>query len=396
MSNRATKAVSARYFALLVRELRFIFRDKVLFFALFCYPLVIVFFFTSLLSQGTIQEVPISIVDLDRSVASRSLTQDIEAAPALSIKRRDISLYDAKQAMLSGDIYGIVLIPNEFEKKLLGSLSPEVAAFYNNQYMSLGSSLQRGFGETLMAVISQYQTETMMAQGFARAIAAEQLSPLKVEVHSIFNPTLNYNYTLTNGIVPTLLQILIMMTMVFSMTRDKYKSGGIAVPIAMANGSFVRYLVNKIMPYLVWFLVAHVLLDTVLVIFYDLPIRGSLFVLYLGTALFIVVAQLWAIFFALWLPKKVLNYGAASSFSSPAFGFVGLFFPRIAMSWFAYAWGALLPVTWFVEIRLDQTIRGHEFPYNLEPHLWLAILGIVMFLLVIIRMQMLSKGAKHV
>ncbi len=397
MNHRVTEAqVKAHYFSLLFREMRLLFRDKTLFFALFCYPVLVVIFYSALLSQGSIQQVPISIVDLDRSVASRSLIQDIAATPAILIEKRDNSLHEAKQSMLSNEVYGILLIPNDFEKQLLGNLSPEVTAFYNNQYMSLGSALQGGFVQTLTAIVANYQTETMMGQGFARAIAKEQLAPLKLETHTVFNPTLNYNYTLTNGLVPTLLQILIMMTMVYTMVRDKGKAGGIAVPLAMANGSYVRYLVNKMLPYLLWFLVVHMILDAVLILFYDLPIRGSLLILYLGTALFIITAQLWAMIFALWLPEKVLNYGAASSFSSPAFGFIGLFFPRIAMSWYALAWGAILPITWYVEIRLDQTIRGHELPYNLEPLLWLVLIGIITYLFVVLRIWMLKKGARDV
>ena len=397
MKNRVTKsAVKAHYFSLLFREMRLLLRAKPLFFAVFCYPLIVILFFTSLLHQGVIEKLPVTIVDMDKTVASRALIRDMAATPEVLVSRQDDSLYNAKQALLSGDVYGIVYIPPQFEARLLANESPEVTTFYNNQYMSAGSALQRGFMSTLLATVSNYQADTMMRQGMARPIAVAQLSPLKLEVHTVFNPTLNYIYTLINGIVPTLLQILIMMTMVYTVIRDKYKAGGMAVPIAMANGSFTRYLVNKMLPYLLWFVLVHLVLDAILILFFDLPVRGSLGILYLGTVLFIITAQLWAMIFALWLPKKVLNYGAASSFSSPAFGFIGLFFPRIAMSWYAIAWGAVLPITWYVEIRLDQTLRGHEFPYNLMPLLWLILIGMICYAGVMLRMHQLNKEAKRV
>lgn len=397
MKQRVTQStVKQHFFSLLFREIRVIFRAKPLAFALFCYPLLVVLFFTYLFQQGVIEQAPITVVDMDRSVASRAVIQKMAAKPEILIARRDNSLFDAKQALLSGEVYGILFIPNDFEKNLLGNNSPEITAFYNQQYMSVGSTLNKGFTQTLAAIIGEYQTETMLKQGVARKIAEEQLSPIKLETHPVFNPTLNYVYTLVNGVVPTLLQILIMMTMVYTIARDKYKAGGIAVPLAMANGSFIRYIINKSLPYLLWFLIAHLILDAVLILFFDLPVRGSLTILYIGTILFIFTAQLWAIFFTLWLPQKVLNYGAASSFSSPAFGFVGLFFPRIAMSWYAIAWGAVLPITWYSEVRQDQTLRGHELPYNLEPLLWMVIIGIVIYLLVALRMHLLKKGAKRV
>ncbi len=390
------KTVREHFFSVLYRELNFIMRAKALLFCLFCYPLLVILFFTYLMNQGIIQQAPITVVDMDRTVASRSLIHDVAAKPEILIARRDDSLYAAKQALLSGEVYGILLIPNDYEKNLLASASPEVTAFYNNQYMSVGSALNKGFSQVLAAVTSNYQKDRLLAQGVAGKIAQEQLSPIKLETHAVFNPTLNYIYTLVNGVVPTLIQILIMLTMVYTMVRDKYKSGGVAVPIAMANGRFNRYLMNKMLPYIVCFFAAHLVLDAVLVLFFDLPLRGSIWILYIGTLLFIITAQLWAIFLTLWLPKRVLNYGAASSFSSPAFGFVGLFFPRIAMGWFAIAWGAILPITWYSEIRLDQTLRGHELPYNLEPLLWLVIIGVVIYLLIMLRLRMMCKRAKHV
>lgn len=397
MGNRVTEAsVKQHYFSILYREIKLILREKSLFFALVFYPLLVVFFFSYLLHQGVIERVPISVVDLDRSVASRTAIQNFAANPQILIAQRDNSLYDAKQSLLTGDVYGIVLIPNNFEKQLLANESPEITAFYNNQYMSMGSALQNGYSQVLSAITAQYQTETLLSEGVDRELAKAQLSPLTLETHAVFNPTLNYLYTLGNGVAPVLIQILIMMTMVFTMVRDKSKSGGVAVPLAMANGSINRYLVNKILPYLIFFLIAHLILDGILILFFKLPVRGSLLILYVGTVLFIVSAQLWAMIFALFLPIKVLNYGAASSFSSPAFGFIGLFFPRIAMSWYAVAWGAVLPITWYTEVRLDQTLRGHELPYNLEPLLWMLVIGIVTYGLVVLRLHMLRKGARNV
>ena len=190
MKNRVTEAtVKQHYFSILYREMTLIFREKGLFFALFCYPLLVVIFYTVLLSQGTILQMPVSVVDMDRSVASRALIQDLAAKPEILIAARDTSLYDAKQRLVSQDVYGIVYIPSDFEKLMLVNESPQVAAFYNNQYMSVGSVLQNGFTVALTAVLGKYQTETVLKQGIARPIAAQQLSPIRLETHTVFNPT---------------------------------------------------------------------------------------------------------------------------------------------------------------------------------------------------------------
>ena len=43
---------------------------------------------------------------------------------------------------------------------------------------------------------------------------------------------------------------------------------------------------------------------------------------------------------------------------SPAFGFAGVGFPVLAMSGFAQAWGAVLPLRWYIQILFDQAARG--------------------------------------
>ena len=93
MKSRVTKsAVKSHYFSLLFREMRLLIRAKPLFFAVFCYPLIVILFFTSLLHQGVIEQLPVTVVDMDKTVASRALIHDMSAAPEVLISRQDYSL----------------------------------------------------------------------------------------------------------------------------------------------------------------------------------------------------------------------------------------------------------------------------------------------------------------
>ncbi len=57
----------------------------------------------------------------------------------------------------------------------------------------------------------------------------------------------------------------------------------------------------------------------------------------------------------------------ATLMTAPAFGFMGIGFPRIAMNWFAYAYGGLLPGTWYLTARIDQTVRGTPLELSWRP-----------------------------
>jgi ABC-2 type transport system permease protein len=53
-----------------------------------------------------------------------------------------------------------------------------------------------------------------------------------------------------------------------------------------------------------------------------------------------------------------LALGAAGIFTAPAFGFIGVSFPRLAMHGFATFWSVLMPLTWYMDLRVDQMLRG--------------------------------------
>ena len=57
-------------------------------------------------------------------------------------------------------------------------------------------------------------------------------------------------------------------------------------------------------------------------------------------------------------PQLALGLSLTAIIVSPAFGYAGVGFPVTAMGWFPRAWGAILPLRWYVQILFDQASRG--------------------------------------
>src|SRR5262249_16469408 len=81
---------------------------------------------------------------------------------------------------------------------------------------------------------------------------------------------------------------------------------------------------------------------------------------------------------ALLLRQAASAVSIATLLTAPAFGFMGIGFPRIGMNDFAEAWGALLPGTWYLMARIDQTIRGTPGDLSWKPVLILCAFGLVL------------------
>src|SRR5690606_28755349 len=111
---------------------------------------------------------------------------------------------------------------------------------------------------------------------------------------------------------------------------------------ARLGGGVVPAMLGKLLPYTVVFAAVLALGDALLLLVYDMPFNGSMPIYLTGSLLFIVAYQMIGLIFGLAASSVSLALGAAGIFTAPAFGFIGVSFPRLAMHGFAAFWSVLL------------------------------------------------------
>lgn len=372
-------------------ELKQLVQRRSLCILVFIYPILITTLFLFMYNAGTVTQLPIAVIDQDISTSSRSLIQQVAASPQLLVAQRYQDLTHAKEALLHGDVYAVLFIQPNFEKNILANRQPEIVTFYNNQYMTAGSTIYRAMNSALKTVNSQIILKDLLQNGVANPVAKSQMQTVPTALHPLFNPTLNYIYTLINGLIPTILQIIMMAAMVNSTTRDRFSINGFEPSFKRANYNTATFLLGRIAPYFIYFSLCLVCFDAVLLARYELPLNGHFGLLLLGTMLYVITSLLYGIFFGLTGKTTSRAYGSTGLLSSPAFGFTGLIFPRMAMNTFSYIWSAILPLTWYIQIRLDQTLRGTSILSSLEPFLYLFIQFSVMLTIVSLSLRSVRR-----
>src|SRR5262249_27687185 len=71
---------------------------------------------------------------------------------------------------------------------------------------------------------------------------------------------------------------------------------------------------------------------------------------------------------------------------SPAFGYAGVGFPVLGMNASAQAWGAMLPLRWYMSVLLGQAARGLPVHESARPFAALAGLAVLYTLLAFLRL----------
>ena len=77
---------------------------------------------------------------------------------------------------------------------------------------------------------------------------------------------------------------------------------------------------------------------------------------------------------------------------APALGYMGIGFPREAMPPLAQAWSALIPGTWYIQLRIDQSLRATPMDLSVWPVLYLLAIAVALGLIVLLRLDRMRSA----
>jgi len=334
-------------------------------------PLALMALLTAIFSAGLATRLPIGVLDLDGSELSRTLIRTVDATPDVAVAVRVGELAEGRQKIISGQIRGLLLLPKNLERDVAAGRRPEVVFFYNTQTLTAGNLVLRGITNAVPSVAGGIRVALRTSQGEPIEGARADLVPVPVQTHALFNPTLNYVHFLLVALLPSVLQIVVVTTSAYSVGMD-FETRHRFATLRRLGGGIWAAMAGKVLPYTMLFLAVLGLADAVLFGVLELPLRGQSWLLLLAGILFILACQLIGVLLALFLRPMASAVSIGTLLTSPAFGYMGIGFPRLGMNAFAHAWGALLPGTWYLMARTDQTVRGTPLDLSWTPILVLA------------------------
>ena len=375
------------------REFNLLLRRPVLLGLVVLLPVLMIALLTGIFRAGIPTGMAIAVVDLDRSDLSRSITRMLDAAPEVQVTHQALSLSEARALIVSGAVRGAVWLPPGLERQMTRGERPEIVTFYDNQHMSAGSMVARGARGPVDTALAGLRLSIRQGQGEAPAQAQTALQPIPLQTHALFNPAFDYVHFLLAALVPTVLQILAAAGTAYAISLD-FGPGRDPQELVRLAGGLLPAMLGKILPYTALFLTILGLSDVMLYGWLGVPLRGSLPLMATGAVLFVLAAQLiGALAFV-----ATRDMGTAASIiaviTAPAFGFMGLGFPREAMSWAAQGWSALIPGTWYVQLRIDQSLRATPVEISVWPVLWLALIALGLAALVLMQLARLRRPAE--
>lgn len=235
-------------------------------------------------------------------------------------------------------------------------------------------------------------SELFMAQAAVRVISGASGEQPGLSYEILFNPDLDTSAVLIPGLAGLI--IVFVGTLVTSMSVVREREAGTLEQLAVMPFKPKDVFIGKIAPY---FLIAS--LDIVLVlligtVLFDVPFNGSVVPLAIGAVMFLFVALGVGVLISSVSENQAQAIQLALMTTLPQIMLSGIIFPLSSMApgvrWIGY----LLPLTYFNLVAKGAMVRGAEFVDLAAPLGLLAVLGLGIFGLAVIRFARQLRPAR--
>ena len=235
-------------------------------------PLLCCWFLMDLIKGGSVQRVPVGIVDLDNSIMSRQVSRTLNGLQQVNITYRYSDFAEARDAVQRGEVLGFFLIPEDLEERALGGRQPVVSYYVNYAYYAPASMQYKGFKTMSLLANGAIVQTVLRTVGLPNETIAATLQPYQTHVHGLNNPFTNYNYYLNSTFVPCFLSLFVLLVTAFSLGLE-LKSGLSRQWLKTSGDSMFLALVGKLVPQTVLFTAVGWFIQWLMYRCYDFPLN---------------------------------------------------------------------------------------------------------------------------
>ncbi len=371
--------MGSRLLGIIAKEFIHLKRDMFALVLALAVPVAMLFIFGWAINTD-VKHVPTAVFEQSGSAEARSFLEAMANTQYFDVRYWVSSHHELARLIDQGTAKVGVVIPPDFGRRLsrqaadiqviVDASDPLVATSAINAAAALGA--QRSL-----------QIMTRTAEGTSLARQGEP--PLDVRVRAWYNPDLVSAIFIVPGLIGALLMQTTITAMAVSVVREREK--GTLEALIVSPIRRWELLLGKIIPNLV---VAYGQMTMALIVahyVFDVPIRGSLTLLYVLAAAFMLGTLGIGIFLS--AVSRTVPQAMQLTFLTflPSIYLSGLLFPIEGMPVVAQYLSAVIPLTYFLRIVRGIVLKGVGFSYLWPSLVPLMIFGAVIFTLAVLKFR---------
>ena len=339
-----------RLFAIIVKELIQMRRDRVTFAMMLGVPLMQLILFGFAINNDP-KGLPAALVTTSQDHYSRAMVSALEMTGYYRFDHIVASAAEGEALIENGTVSFVVTIPSDFARRVARGDNPQILI----EADATDPSVASGAISTLSTVASQALLREQSAEAQARR---DQASALEVIVHRRYNPEGITQYNIVPGLLGVILQMTMVMMTSMALTRETER--GTMENLLAMPASPMEIMLGKVLPYLLVGAVQVVVVLAAAKLLFSVPFIGSLPLL-LGSILVFVLALVLLGYTISTVSRTQMQAMQLTFFYFlPSLLLSGFMFPFRGMPGWAQTLGELFPLTHFLRVIRAVMLKGAD------------------------------------
>lgn len=347
----------ARFLAVLRKEWLQMRRDRAVIALTVVLPLLQLFLFGYAINANP-HHLPTGIVSAEHSTYERTLAAALQNTGYFDIRTLP-SEAAAEAALARGEVMFVLDIPPDFSRRLdrgekpsvlmdADATDPTAIAYASAALVALNASvLDRDLPQNLQA--------------------APPAPPFQMVLHARYNPEQLTALNIVPGLIGLILIFSTLIITALAITRER-EAGTMENLLAMPLRP-IEVMLGKIVPYVALGYVQVLLILTLSVVVFGVPVRGSVVLLLLALGVFIADNLALGLTFSTLARTQMQAQQLAQFALLPSFMLSGFMFPFQGMPGWARAIGEVMPLTHALRICRGVLLKGNGLA-QIWPELW--------------------------
>ncbi len=320
-----------------------------------------------------VRHIPTVVYDQDQSAESRDLAQSLVATGFYDTVG-DVKSYDeVERALRSGQARVALVVPPHYASDITRGRSAQVQLVVDGSDPQVVASATNTAASLVVA-----RSSNLLAVKLAASGTLANAQPITLEPNTWYNPDLRTAVFIVPGIVGVILTMTMVMLTAMAIARERER--GTLEQLIVSPVRKLQLIIGKIVPYVI---IGYAQMTLILLtgrVVFNVPIVGSLPLLYGLAFLFIAANLALGLFFSTLAKTQQQAMQMSFFFLLPNVLLSGFMFPFEAMPRPAQWLSQCLPLTHFLRIIRGIVLKGSRYSDLHTELVWLTaiVVGIVM------------------
>ncbi|MBP1646165.1 MAG: ybhS [Bacteroidetes bacterium] len=349
------------------KEFLHIFRDTWTMMIILVLPVIMMLLFGYAVTTE-VRDTNIGILDNSRDEISKRLIDKLDESEYFSVVRAFNSNSEIEKAFRRSEISLAIIIENDFSKKLITKQNPKI--------QMIADASDPNHAKTLVNYASGVIAQSLMQESKAN----NPSSLINTELKLLYNPLMKSSYNFVPGVMGFIIIIVCAMMTSVSIVRERER-GSMELLLASPVKP-ITIILSKVTPY---FCISLINILTIFLVSYfimGVPIKGSIFSIFLLCIVYILVSlSLGILVSTIAKTQLVALVISAIILLMPSMLLSGMMFDISSMPLILQGIAQIMPAKWFISAIRKLMIMGVDVRFVFKEFLVLISMCFVLILI---------------